>query len=71
MYEINRFRRLSHAVVHFVIDGASLITDQKKKKQVFQYVPSIRVSEQFESKLKTSLPLWPDSLSTKGRPQVQ
>ena len=27
MYEINRFRRLSQALVHFVIDRASLFTD--------------------------------------------
>ena len=29
MYEINRFSRLSHALVHFVIDRASLFTDHK------------------------------------------
>ena len=29
MYEINRFRRLSQALVHFVIDRASLFTDQR------------------------------------------
>ena len=29
MYEINRFRRLSQALVHFVIDRASLFTDHK------------------------------------------
>ena len=28
MYEINRFRRLSQAFVHFVIDRASLFTDR-------------------------------------------
>ena len=29
MYEINRFRRLSQALVHFVIDRASLFTDHR------------------------------------------
>ena len=29
MYEINRFRRLSQALVHFVMDRASLFTDHK------------------------------------------
>ena len=29
MYDINRFRRLSQALVHFVIDRASLFTDHK------------------------------------------
>ena len=29
MYEINRFRRLSHAFVHFVMDRASLFTDHR------------------------------------------
>ena len=29
IYEINRFRRLSQALVHFVIDRASLFTDHK------------------------------------------
>ena len=29
MYEINRFKRLSHALVHFVIDRASLFTDHR------------------------------------------
>ena len=29
IYEINRFRRLSHALVHFVMDRASLCTDHK------------------------------------------
>ena len=29
IYEINRFRRLSHALVHFVMDRASLFTDHK------------------------------------------
>ena len=29
MYEINRFWRLSQALVHFVIDLASLFTDHK------------------------------------------
>ena len=28
-YEINRFRRLSQALVHFVIDRASLFTDHR------------------------------------------
>ena len=29
MYEINRFRRLSQALVHFVMDRASLFTDHR------------------------------------------
>ena len=29
MYEINRFRRLSQALVHLVIDRASLFTDHR------------------------------------------
>ena len=29
IYEINRFRRVSQALVHFVMDGASLFTDHK------------------------------------------
>ena len=29
MYEINRFKRLSQALVHFVIDSASLFTDHR------------------------------------------
>ena len=29
MYEINRFKRLSQALVHFVMDRASLFTDHK------------------------------------------
>ena len=29
IYEINRFRRLSQALVHFVIDRASLLTDDR------------------------------------------
>ena len=29
MYEINRFRRLSQVLVHFVMDRASLFTDHK------------------------------------------
>ena len=29
MYEINSFKRLSQAFVHFVIDRASLFTDHK------------------------------------------
>ena len=29
IYEINRFRRLSHALVHFVIDRANLFTDHR------------------------------------------
>ena len=48
MYEINRFRRLSQALVHFVIDRASLFTDHKIY-QVFQFVLCISISEQFES----------------------
>ena len=28
-YEINRFRRLSQALVHFVMDRASLFTDHR------------------------------------------
>ena len=27
--EINRFKRLSHALVHFVVDRASLFTDHR------------------------------------------
>ena len=29
MYEINRFRRLSQVLVHFVIDRASLFSDHR------------------------------------------
>ena len=29
MYEINRFNRLSQALVHFVMDRASLFTDHR------------------------------------------
>ena len=29
MYEINRFKRLSQALVHFVIDCANLFTDHR------------------------------------------
>ena len=29
IYEINRFRRLSQALVHFVMDRASLLTDHR------------------------------------------
>ena len=47
MYEINRFKRLSQALVHFVIDRAILFTDHKYR--VVQFLPVINISEQFES----------------------
>ena len=51
MYEIKRDNRLSQALVHLAIDRASLFTDHKN--QVVPYVPSISISEQFESILLT------------------
>ena len=44
MHEINRFKHLSQALVHFVIDLASF-----SLYQVVQYVPSMSILEQFES----------------------
>ena len=46
-YEINRFRRLSQALVHFVIDRANLFTDHRISGRpiLAKYV----ISEQFES----------------------
>ena len=54
MYEIERHNRLSQALVHFVIDRASLFTDHGYR--VFQFVSSIIILEQFESILLTILP---------------
>ena len=53
MEDIRRFSRLSQALVHFVIDRASLFT---MEYQVFQYVTNLSISEQFESILVTFLP---------------
>ena len=43
----NDSRRLSHALIHFVIDLASFV-HWVIECQVFQYVPSTSISEQFE-----------------------
>ena len=45
---IKRLNRLSQALVHFVIDRASLFTNHKKNQDA-QSVPSTSISEQFES----------------------
>ena len=47
IYEINRFKRLSDALVHFVMDRASLLTDHRTSR--LQFVPGISILEQFES----------------------
>ena len=53
MYEINRLSRLSHALVHFVIDRASLFTDHKIS--YLQIRAKYRHSERSVNKLWTVL----------------
>ena len=53
-YEINRFRRLTQALVHFVMDRASLFT-WPWEYQVVQFLPNISISGQFESMYLTIL----------------
>ena len=53
MYEINRFRRLSQALVHFVMARASF--SMTIECLVYQCVPNTSNSEQSVSKLLTTL----------------
>ena len=43
IYDINRFRRLSQALVHFVIDRANLFTDHRTS--IFQFMSNVNISE--------------------------
>ena len=54
MYEIKRAKRLSQSLVHFVIARASLLTD--KEYQVYQCVPDVDISWNFDSIHLTILP---------------
>ena len=51
--EINRFRRLSQALVHFVIDRATLFTDHRISGRPIR--AKFSISEQFESIHVTTL----------------
>ena len=53
MFEINRFKRLSLALVHYVMDRASLFTDHKISGRPI--LPGVSISEQFESMYLTNL----------------
>ena len=53
IHEINRFRRLSQVLVHFVIDRASLFTDHRISGRPIS--ASMSISEQFESMCVTIL----------------
>ena len=56
MSEIKRAKRLSEALVHFVIPRASLCTE-KKECQVYQFVPVTSILRHFVSILLTILQL--------------
>ena len=56
MYDIKRFRRLSQALVHFVIDRASLFTDHRISGLPIRAKCYASISELFEGILVTILP---------------